>query len=29
VFDNPNVTGGCGCGSSFTTDAEKTALDII
>lgn len=23
VFNNPNVTGGCGCGSSFTTDAEK------
>lgn len=21
TFDNPNVTGGCGCGSSFTTDA--------
>ena len=19
TFDNPNVTGGCGCGSSFTT----------
>ncbi|WP_256644935.1 HesB/IscA family protein [Thermomonas paludicola] len=23
VFSNPNVTGGCGCGSSFTTDAER------
>ena len=23
VFDNPNVTGGCGCGSSFTTEADK------
>ncbi len=23
TFDNPNVTGGCGCGSSFTTDAGK------
>ena len=23
TFDNPNVTGGCGCGSSFTTDAEN------
>ena len=23
VFENPNVTGGCGCGSSFTTDADK------
>ncbi|MDE2406683.1 MAG: iron-sulfur cluster assembly accessory protein [Xanthomonadaceae bacterium] len=25
TFDNPNVTGGCGCGSSFTTDVEKMA----
>lgn len=24
IFDNPNVTGGCGCGSSFTTDALPT-----
>lgn len=24
TFDNPNVTGGCGCGSSFTTgDAPR------
>ena len=23
VFEYPNVTGGCGCGSSFTTDADK------
>ena len=22
TFDNPNVTGGCGCGSSFTTSLE-------
>jgi iron-sulfur cluster assembly protein len=22
VFDNPNVTAACGCGESFTTDAE-------
>jgi iron-sulfur cluster assembly protein len=22
TFDNPNVTGGCGCGSSFTTDLD-------
>ncbi|WP_374248580.1 HesB/IscA family protein [Thermomonas sp.] len=25
VFDNPNVTGGCGCGSSFTTLADATS----
>lgn len=25
AFDNPNVTGGCGCGSSFTTGAEARA----
>jgi len=24
TFDNPNVTGGCGCGSSFTT-----RLDVL
>ena len=23
VFRNPNVAGECGCGSSFTTDADK------
>ena len=25
VFRNPNVAGECGCGSSFTTDADKAA----
>ncbi len=25
AFDNPNVTGGCGCGSSFTTGADARA----
>ena len=25
VFSNPNVAGECGCGSSFTTDADKAA----
>lgn len=25
VFDNPNVSAECGCGESFTTDAEKAA----
>ena len=25
VFRNPNVAGECGCGSSFTTDADKLA----
>ena len=25
VFSNPNVAGECGCGSSFTTDADKLA----
>lgn len=23
VFDNPNAVAGCGCGESFTTDADK------
>ena len=22
VFSNPNATGGCGCGSSFTVDGQ-------
>ena len=25
TFDNPNVTGGCGCGSSFTTGLAQLA----
>ncbi len=25
VFRNPNVAGECGCGSSFTTDADRAA----
>jgi len=25
VFRNPNVAGECGCGESFTTDADKAA----
>ena len=25
VFRNPNVVGECGCGESFTTDADKAA----
>ena len=25
VFRNPNVAGECGCGDSFTTDADKAA----
>ncbi len=25
VFRNPNVAGECGCGESFTTDAERAA----
>ena len=25
VFRNPNVQGECGCGESFTTDADKVA----
>ena len=25
VFRNPNVQGECGCGESFTTDADKAA----
>ena len=25
LFRNPNVAGECGCGSSFTTDADKAA----
>lgn len=25
VFHNPNVAGECGCGSSFTTDADRAA----
>ena len=25
VFRNPNVAGECGCGESFTTDADRTA----
>lgn len=25
VFSNPNVQGECGCGESFTTDADKAA----
>ena len=25
VFRNPNVAGECGCGESFTTDAERVA----
>lgn len=25
TFDNPNVTGGCGCGSSFTTGPDARA----
>ena len=25
TFDNPNVTGGCGCGSSFTTGPVQPA----
>ena len=25
VFRNPNVAAECGCGSSFTTDADKLA----
>ena len=25
VFHNPNVAGECGCGSSFTTDADREA----
>jgi iron-sulfur cluster assembly protein len=25
VFDNPNVAAACGCGESFTTDADKAA----
>ena len=25
TFDNPNVTGGCGCGSSFTTGPAQPA----
>ena len=25
VFRNPNVKGECGCGESFTTDAERAA----
>jgi iron-sulfur cluster assembly protein len=26
VFENPNVTAECGCGESFTTDADKAEL---
>ena len=25
VFDNPNAAAACGCGESFTTDADKAA----
>ena len=25
VFDNPNVSAECGCGESFTTDADRAA----
>ena len=25
VFENPNVSAECGCGESFTTDADKAA----
>ncbi|MBS0212076.1 MAG: iron-sulfur cluster assembly accessory protein [Proteobacteria bacterium] len=25
TFDNPNATDGCGCGESFTTDADRAA----
>jgi len=25
VFENPNVAGECGCGESFTTDADRAA----
>jgi iron-sulfur cluster assembly protein len=25
VFDNPNVAAECGCGESFTTDADRAA----
>jgi len=25
VFRNPNVAGECGCGESFTTDADRAA----
>jgi iron-sulfur cluster assembly protein len=26
VFENPNVSAECGCGESFTTDADKAEL---